>query len=370
MRGIKYPSLLLGLLVYLLLFSQTVFSAEKLRIGVVAFEEKNNIGVENAGRIIAEWIATEINRTGKFETHERLLLTKVVEEKELLSSSLIDKAHVMEIGKLYGTEAIITGSVMKFGSKISITGRIINVKNGKVIKTSSVSTSSLDKVEDKVIILANMLSDISREQFEIEKDIKKKSNHRVEIGAAPGFAKTKEDSIGFIVGVEMRYNAPRISSWITAIPIGSFRNIELGGVYNVKHYLGVGFATGKTFDELFDYFETTYLHFGFIIRPRIKMEMGLFIGGALTATIWTDTRIDGIDSDWRFPMNYSIYLSYKLNRNIGLYSRYLGSYMGDFEDQLPDNYFYPGYFYPYVAGAFQFGLNYKFTIKEHLPEDK
>jgi len=33
---------------------------QEITIGVVEFEEKNSIGLENAGRIVAEWVVTEI----------------------------------------------------------------------------------------------------------------------------------------------------------------------------------------------------------------------------------------------------------------------------------------------------------------------
>jgi hypothetical protein len=340
-----------------LLLAASVFSESKLKVGVVEFEEKNDIGVENAGRIVAEWMATELNKIGKFEVHERLLLKKVLEEQELLISDVIDESQAMEIGKIYGTEAIITGSLMKFGSKISLTGRIINVKNGQVIKTASVSTESLDRVESETAALANALCDISREQFEIRKDIAERSHHRIEIGGGTGAGISNNERGAVILEFTMRYTSPLLTLWIDGAPAGGIKGIEFGGTFNIKRFVGIGAVWGKFFDNVIDYVDVTYLHFGFIVRPRVNLEMGLFIGGVLTGTVWTMTEVSGLDSYWRFPTNYSVHFLYYPSDYLGLMIKYLGCEIGNLSEQMP--YLFGD---DYVGGKLHLGVLYRFVI--------
>ncbi|MGC9313583.1 MAG: CsgG/HfaB family protein, partial [Sediminispirochaetaceae bacterium] len=77
-----------------------------INVAVVEFEEKNSIGLENAGRIVAEWTVTEMKKIGKFQIQERLLMNKVLEEQNLMLSGVIDSSQAVEIGQLYGVEAI------------------------------------------------------------------------------------------------------------------------------------------------------------------------------------------------------------------------------------------------------------------------
>ena len=170
------------LFVIVLIFPTMSLSAKSdIRVGVVEFEEKNDIGLQNAGVIIAEWVVTEFQQLGAYQVEERLFLEEVLEEQNLMLSGVIDEEQAPEIGKLYGVDAILTGSVMKVGDEISVTGRIINVSTGSVMKTASVTTMSLGELETEVTVLANALSDISRDEWEIREDLEKRESTRLAI---------------------------------------------------------------------------------------------------------------------------------------------------------------------------------------------
>lgn len=349
--------------------------ASPLRVGVVQFEEKNQIELENAGTIVAEWMATEMGKIGKFEMAERLLLSKVLEEQKLMLSGVIDENQAVEIGKIYGIQAVVTGAVMKVGEDISVTGRIISVRNGRVIKTANVKTRSLEKLEEEIFVLANALCDIDREQFEISRDIEKRKYSRLEFGGGAGLAYNNSESrssdpAGFSLEALVRFRSKLATLWICGAPVGGFKNLEFGGTFNISRYLGLGAAWGKSFDDLFNYFEVTYLHFGFLARPRLNMEFSLFIGGALTGVVWTDDErpgltdpeITGLDGYWAFPDNYCVSVLYGLNEKINLRIRYLGIGMSGFKDKLPDGYFFPSGDREYLGGLLTLSLIYSFPI--------
>lgn len=104
---------------------------ETNRVGIVEFRIENDIGLENAGLIIPEWLASEFVRIGRYEVSERLSLELLLEEQALGQAGFIEEETAAKVGKLYGVEGIVTGSVMRLGSTISVTGRIIASKRGK-----------------------------------------------------------------------------------------------------------------------------------------------------------------------------------------------------------------------------------------------
>jgi hypothetical protein len=336
--------------------------SETISIGVVEFELNNDIGLENAGFIIADLVATEIAKTAEYEVQERLLLKKVLEEQELMLSGVIEESEISEIGRIFDVDAIITGSVMKIGSGITITGRLISVTSGKVLKTDSVTSPSLDQLPGEVQVLANGLANIPREAFEIRQELARREWTRMEIG---GGVESSYDNLGywnFGLNTVFRYVPPLFTLWVEGSPLPAYANIEFGGTFNVTPFLGIGAAYGMYFDNEADYVDVSYIHFGFMVRPRISFEFGLFIGGALGGTIWTGTVENEVSGYWGFPSNFNVWVLYKLNEQISIRVKYLGVELGGFESELAIPAEYPDTDYEFISGKFIVSALYSFTV--------
>ncbi|MCK4579254.1 MAG: hypothetical protein KAU50_10720 [Candidatus Marinimicrobia bacterium] len=65
---------------------------DRMRVGIVEFREENDIGLENAGRIVGEWVASEVVRVGRFDVSERLSLEAVLLEQDLGLTGVLDDA--------------------------------------------------------------------------------------------------------------------------------------------------------------------------------------------------------------------------------------------------------------------------------------
>ena len=153
-------------------------------------------------------------------------------------SGVIDEEQAPEIGKIYGVDAILTGSVMKVGDEISVTGRIINVSTGSVMKTASVMIMSLGELETEVIVLANALSDISRDEWEIREDLEKRESTRLEVGGGISYAWDNLNYSSLNLNVIIRMNSKRFLVWIDGAPVGGIKGIEFGAMVNVIPYPG------------------------------------------------------------------------------------------------------------------------------------
>ena len=153
--------LLLILLIAVFMSSGVLFAKgenKKLRVGVVEFEVAGDLGIRDAGKIIAEWLISSLGKLGVYNLQERALLRKVLKEQKLEISGVIDERTAAMIGKLYGVDAIVTGSVTKWGDLITINARIIDTSTGSIIKTGQVKTHNVNAIPQMMDNLAEQLA--------------------------------------------------------------------------------------------------------------------------------------------------------------------------------------------------------------------
>ncbi|MCJ7811889.1 CsgG/HfaB family protein, partial [bacterium] len=129
-----------------------------LKTSVVEFTERGDLGIQDAGAIIAEWLTTSLNKTGAFEVYERLSLSTLMEEHKLGMTGLLDDETIAEIGRIRGVEAIVTGSVIKFGDIISVTAKVIDVETAKIIKSSDIKATNVNEISSGIDGLARELA--------------------------------------------------------------------------------------------------------------------------------------------------------------------------------------------------------------------
>ncbi|KPK02135.1 MAG: hypothetical protein AMK71_03340 [Nitrospira bacterium SG8_35_4] len=129
-----------------------------LKTAVVEFTEHGNLDVPDAGRIVADWMTSALNRSGAFEIYERLSLDKLIDEYNLQMSGITDVKKIAEIGKIHGVEAIVTGSISKFADTISVTVKLIDTKTSKIIDTADIKTNSIDAIPSEIDKLAIALA--------------------------------------------------------------------------------------------------------------------------------------------------------------------------------------------------------------------
>ena len=133
--------------------------AKKLNVAVMQFEVKGDLGIQDGGAIISEWMVSGLSKTGKYTLYERVLLAKVVEEQELQNSHLVDeKKMAAEIGRLYGVDAIVGGTVLKWGKTVSIVARMINTNTGIILNTAEIKTQDVDNIPVEIDALARQLA--------------------------------------------------------------------------------------------------------------------------------------------------------------------------------------------------------------------
>lgn len=162
MRKTLFFSTIGGALLLLVILSVQLSAAAeegKMSVAVVEFDSMGNLGIKDAGSIVAEWMISAVGRTEKFDLKERVLLKKVLDEQKLALSGVVDDQKIAaRIGKLYGVESVITGGIIKWGNTISVTARLIDTTTGSILKTADIKTDSIDAVPELLDRLAAVIA--------------------------------------------------------------------------------------------------------------------------------------------------------------------------------------------------------------------
>lgn len=109
---------------------------DKPRVAVMEFPDLNGT-FSNLGSYVAEEVTTRLFNTNQFEVVERQLLEQVLREQKFNSSGLIDQNSAIELGKILGVKAIVTGTITDLGDCIKINARVIATETGSVFAAAA-----------------------------------------------------------------------------------------------------------------------------------------------------------------------------------------------------------------------------------------
>ncbi len=155
------------LIILLFLPYNVLTSTKKINVAVLEFDVKGDLGIQDAGSIIAEWMINSVHKTNEYNLKERVLLKKILVEQNLGMSGIVDKKTASKIGQIYGVKGIITGSVIKWGKTISVTARLIDTDNGSILKTAKVTTTNIEKIPDEIDDLALIIAGKQSERIPV-----------------------------------------------------------------------------------------------------------------------------------------------------------------------------------------------------------
>lgn len=134
------------------------------RIAVVDFDVKGDLGLPDAGRAVAELLLPRFQ--GKFELVERMQLARLVEERNLQMTDLVDPvAGPGNLVKIKRVQSLVLGSLLGFGG-LHVTARIVQVNTGLTERAGRVTPPNLDQIDAYLEDLAAQLT-MSEEEYRV-----------------------------------------------------------------------------------------------------------------------------------------------------------------------------------------------------------
>ncbi len=124
------------------------------KTAVVEFSERGSLDAKDAGSIIAEWMTSSMIKTGVFEIYTRLSIEDILKEQKFQTTGFIDAETAAKAGKIHGVEAIVTGSIIKFGNTVSVTVKLIDTETARIIDSADIKAKTLDDLSEHIDELA------------------------------------------------------------------------------------------------------------------------------------------------------------------------------------------------------------------------
>jgi TolB-like protein len=114
------------------ILSADIVKTGKKTIAVVDFTDLQG-QVNELGRFLAEEMSGNLTSQSKsYDVLDRNHIKRILEEQKLSLSGLMDPSAMKKIGKLAGTDIIITGTITPFGDSIRVACKAIDTETGKV----------------------------------------------------------------------------------------------------------------------------------------------------------------------------------------------------------------------------------------------
>jgi len=123
-------------------------------VAVLPFE--NMTKFHEAGKIVADLLATELYISGRFKVMERTEAVAICAEEGIRIPEAMDAGYARTLGEKLGVDGVFIGSVSEYWYRIyreedeevepavGINARLVNVETGDVVWAASVTRSSYD----------------------------------------------------------------------------------------------------------------------------------------------------------------------------------------------------------------------------------
>lgn len=119
-------------------FSDTLNKRSVQTVAVYDFSELN--GYKSAlGDFLAEEILTALVGQGQYRVIERRELDRILQEHGLYGKDLFDPTTIASLQKLAGIDAMVTGSMTRFGSNVRVNARILDIATATVVGAQNVT---------------------------------------------------------------------------------------------------------------------------------------------------------------------------------------------------------------------------------------
>jgi TolB-like protein len=117
-------------------------------ITMAVFDFKANGVSVSLARSVTELFLVNLVEAKEIRVVERTDIEKIISEHELMLSGLMEESDAIEAGKLLCANKVLIGSVNKFGERLLLTARVVDVEQGY---TQHAEKAELDSEEDLIM---------------------------------------------------------------------------------------------------------------------------------------------------------------------------------------------------------------------------
>jgi TolB-like protein len=143
MKTVSYAILTL---LFFIFFSQSIFSEDKAKKEtwiIAVFDFKNNTEHKELGRQVAEITRVLIPDFRKFQVIDRGILRSILERKKQDIDRTLDSGAAITAAKDAKSDYFIIGSIGRLAKTFSLNMKLIDTKNGQVLKAGGLEFENM-----------------------------------------------------------------------------------------------------------------------------------------------------------------------------------------------------------------------------------
>lgn len=145
MKKTLYFRVFILLALFLTAAFPVLYAGENITMAVFDFKA-NGVSVSLA-RSVTELFLVNLVEADEIRVVERNDIEKIMNEHELMLSGFTEESDAIEAGKLLSANKVLIGSVNKFGERLLLTARVVDVEQGY---TQHAEKAELDSEEDLI----------------------------------------------------------------------------------------------------------------------------------------------------------------------------------------------------------------------------
>ncbi|MEQ8556346.1 MAG: hypothetical protein RLQ12_05900 [Cyclobacteriaceae bacterium] len=158
------------ILIFQIIFLGLVFAAtaqpKKPSIALISIDTK---GLEADNAVMASIVRLELEKTNHFEVLDKYDVQDVVTQNNINPDTYFGKNNVVKVGKILDTDKMLTGSVERFGDKIIMIFRLIDVQEERIEKTAVMEFLNIQsEIQNMTMLCLNELLGIENDPYMVD----------------------------------------------------------------------------------------------------------------------------------------------------------------------------------------------------------
>ncbi len=141
-------------LIFLIIGASVSAHAQSATLPVAAVLGIDSKGISNNAEAVSYMVRLELEKTNKYAVMDKYDVAELAKKNSIDMKTCFGKTCVVAAGKLLGVDKMITGSVERFGEKIVIALKVIDMKTELVEKQSTIEYLNLELELQRMIAIS------------------------------------------------------------------------------------------------------------------------------------------------------------------------------------------------------------------------
>ncbi|MHC1775485.1 MAG: hypothetical protein AB9834_08740 [Lentimicrobium sp.] len=160
------PAVAIAFITFIVLFiisTMKVSAQDKKSIAIISMDTKDLVYDSQA---ITNMVRLELEKANVFEVLDRYDVSDLIKKNNIEPESSFGKNSLVETGKLLGADKMLSGSIEKFGDKLILIFRLIDVQSASIEKTNVMEyVNQQDQLQTMIRLSLNNVLGIANDKM-------------------------------------------------------------------------------------------------------------------------------------------------------------------------------------------------------------